>query len=339
MAIKMQRIDEVTDEEWLLCNKYNIEIVEEFLMNSPQLSPQTKKTYLSNLKIWFRWVYDNLENIPQHEVKSRDYMKYQNWLINKNHSSSDVVNKRAAISSLNNYIVLYYSDVYPMFHNFIVRGMPVPEKKAVREKNPPTKDEMELLYKTLEERQEWQKIAYLKFTFDTGCRRAESRQLRKAILDSDPIIKEKEVQDKEGNKITVDIKYYQTHQIRAKGKGTLGKLRRLRFSQDTMDAIKKWMNVRGMDDCPYVFITKYDGKINQVGESTLNNWCAKDFSKIIGRPMYPHALRSARATTSVVEDGKSIESVKNLLGHENTETTRIYVVRDEEDDADELFIE
>ena len=335
----MERVEEVTPEKWALCNEYNRNIVDEFLMNSPQLSPKTIASYRSNLRIWFNWVREHLNNIPQYEIKSRNYMMFQNWLISKKHSSSDLTNKRAAISSLNNYIVMYYSDVYPMFHNFIVRGMPKPEKKFVREKVPPTKSEMEMLYKTLEEREEWQKIAYLKFTFSTGCRREESRLLLKEVVNYEPVIKTKEVENENGEKIPTEVKYYQTHKIRCKGKGETGKIRKLKFNQDTMDAIKKWLEVRGDDDCPYVFVTKYRGQVKQVGETTLNNWCSKDFAEIIGRRFHPHILREGKATTSVVEDGKSIESVKNLLGHESTETTKIYVIRDEEEDVDELFMD
>ena len=106
-----------------------------------------------------------------------------------------------------------------------------------------------------------------------------------------------------------------------------------------MDAIKKWLEVRGEDDCPYVFVTRYGGKLKQVGESTLNNWCSKDFASIIGRRFHPHILREGKATTSVVEDGKSIESVQNLLGHNSSETTKIYIIRDEDEDTDELFMD
>jgi site-specific recombinase XerC len=153
------------------------------------------------------------------------------------------------------------------------------------------------------------------------------------------LIKDVESKDKDGNKIVLQSKSYLTEDIRCKGRGKIGKIRKLQFDQGAMDAIKKWLEVRGEDDCPYMLCTKYAGKVNQVGESTLNNWCSKDFAEIIGRRMNPHAIRSSRATTSVVEDGKSIESVKNLLGHENTETTRIYVIRDEEEDTDELFMD
>ena len=97
----MKKLLPITEEEWLQCNEYNKNIVDEFLLNSPQLSDQTKKAYKSNLMIWFNWVRQFLNNKAQYEIKSIEYMKYQNWLISMDHSSSDIANKRAAVSTLN----------------------------------------------------------------------------------------------------------------------------------------------------------------------------------------------------------------------------------------------
>ncbi len=328
----MQKISEVTDQDWECCNDYNRKITEEFLENSTQLSPKTIKSYRSNLRIWFNYVREHLDNKPQTEIKSREYLFYQNWLIRMDHSSSDITNKRAAVSSLNNYIVLFYSDVFPTFRNFIVRGMPKPEKSFVREKNPPTKEEIENMISKLEEMEAWQKIAWIRFSFDSASRRAESRQLLKNIVDYDPIVKSKTVTLEDG---TVEVKtaiYYNTHKIRCKGRGVLGSQRKLRFGEETMRAFQKWMSIRGNDDCPYMFVTKRNGKVQQVSESTLNVWCSGLLSKILGKPFHPHSLRAARATSIVVEEGKSIEAAQSLLSHASSDTTKIYVIKDEDDD-------
>lgn len=334
----MEKIEQITEQEWLQCNEYNRKIMDEFLKNSTQLSPQTIKSYRSNLMIWFNYVRENLDNKSQTEIKSRDYMFYQNHLINLEHSSSDIKNKRAAVSSLNNYIVLFYSDVYPMFRNFIVRGMPQPEKSFVREKKPPTKEEFSKLISELERLEEWQKIAWLKFSFDTGCRRAESRQLLKEVATYEPVTKVKNVELPDGTEEDRTITFYQTHKIRCKGKGKTGKVRKLKFSEDTYNSIKKWLEVRGDDDCPYVFVAKSSGAINQISQSALNVWCSGQFSQIVGRRIHPHILREARATSIVVEEGRDITAAQKLLGHNDISTTNIYVIRDDdEEDLDDLF--
>lgn len=48
-------------------------------------------------------------------------------------------------------------------------------------------------------------------------------------------------------------------------------------------------------------------------------------------------LRESRATQAVVEDGKDIHVVQKLLGHNDSSTTEIYVIREDDDSVDDLF--
>lgn len=339
----MQKISAVTDEQWSKVNEFNRFIYDDFFANNIELSDKSIKAYHSSLKIWFRWVMENLNNKKQTEIKGLDFKRYQNWLISLDHSSADISNKRAAVSSLNDYIMLYYEEEYPTFRNFINSSIKKPESSFVREKVPPTKAEMEKLITTLENsnvKDKYQKIAYLKFTWETGCRRAETRQIMKDIINANSVIKKKIVKLEDGTEEEKDVKYYKTPKIRCKGKGKTGKIRRLKFSDYSMDAFKKWLEQRGDDDCPYMFITKYNGKIGQAGETAFNTWCTDIFSPIIGRRFHPHILREGRATSIVVEENRSIEAAQALLGHQSSETTKIYVIKDDDDeDSDELFMD
>lgn len=335
----MKKLPPITDKEWAEVNEFNRFIWEDFLTNSTELSPKSIKAYRSNLKIWFVWVKDNLNNKKHIDIKPLDFKRFQNWLINRGCSSSDCTNKRAAISTLNNYIVVYYEEDYPTFRNFINKSISRPPKAFVHDKEPLTKEEFDNLIKELEEKEEWQKIAYLKYTLKTGCRRAESRQLLKSIVNIEPTIKEKTIKNEDGTEEIKRVIFYLTPPIRCKGKGKVGKVRKLKFGQEEMDAFKKWIEVRGEDDCPYMFVTKYGGKINQVSETTFNGWSRNTFQKIVGRRFHPHLLRESAATQIVVEEGRDISIAQNLLGHESSETTQIYVIRDDTDDLDELFFE
>lgn len=325
----MEKLRKASDEEWAEVAEQNRFLMQDFLQNSVELSPKTLKAYESNLRIWFVWVKDFLNNKVQADIRPLDFKRFQNWLDGRGASSSDISNKRAAVSSLNNYIEIYYADEYPTFHNFINKSIKRPVKAFVHDKEPLTKAEFENLVAVLEERGDWEKVAYLRFTFDTGCRRAESRQLLKSIVDAEPMIKEKD---------GVQFKLYQTHPIRCKGSGKTGKVRKLLFGEETMDALKKWLEARGNDDCPYVFTVKRDGVETQVSETTFNAWAEHTFTKIVGRRVHPHLFRESRATQAVVEEGKDIEAVRALLGHESSDTTRIYVIRDDSEDANDLFI-
>ena len=81
-----------------------------------------------------------------------------------------------------------------------------------------------------------------------------------------------------------------------------------------------------------------DGNVKQIAETTINKWATNVFSPILGRRFHPHILREAKATISVVEEGKNISAVQRLLGHESSSTTEIYVIADLDEELDELFL-
>ena len=232
-----------------------------------------------------------------------------------------------------------YEDEYPTFRNYVTSEMKVVSTGYVHEKQPLTPDEYIKLCKVLEDKEDYQKLAYVMFSYSTGCRRAEARQLLKEVIDYKPQRKTVKVMDENGDEVEKESVAYKTHDIRCKGRSVVGKVRKLQFGEDVMAAIKKWLEVRGDDDCPYVFITHSKDGVHQVSENTFNQWCTNTFSKIIGRRIHPHLFRESRATNLVVFEGKSIETAQKLLGHESSETTsKHYVIRDDEDDAFDAFV-
>ena len=332
------KLPTVTEEQWNKLNEFNRDITEEFLLESTNLSPKTLRQYLSALMIFFFWVYENCDDKSLLEIKSRDFLKYQNFLVRRGMSSSGVRLKRAAISSLNGYIITFYEDEHPLFKNFITKKISAPALNDLHVKQPMNAEEWELLLKDLKVREQWQKIAYLRFTYSTACRRAESRQLLKEVVNYPPIVKEKLVKNEDGIEENKTVTYYATQDTRCKGKGIIGEVRKLKFDQSALEAINKWLEVRGEDDCPYVFVTKSQGKYRQASEGLFNDWCKEDFSKVINRRVHPHQLREKRATDLVLYENKNIKAAQALLGHKNSTTTEIYVIRDGSDDVDDAFL-
>lgn len=319
---ELVRIPEVTDEQWKEVNEWNRKMTEEFLQQS-HLSPQTLAQYRSALRIFFRWAKEECANRPLHKLRPRDAIRYQNFLIHNNMSPSGVRFKRAAVSSLCGYIETFYADEYETFKNIFNRKISSPVKQNVKEKEPLTKDEYLRLVVQLRAKQLYQMTAYVTFTYASGCRRGEASLLLKEVVNY----------EKPENK-----KYFVTHPIRCKGRGIEGKVRRLVFDDIAMNAMKKWIKMRGEDDCPYMFVTKkVDGTTEPVSPSTFNKWCERVFSKIVGRYVHPHLFRSTRATHIVEESGKDIRSAQALLGHESSQTTELYVIRDKNQDLDDAF--
>ncbi|MFQ7208600.1 MAG: tyrosine-type recombinase/integrase [Coprococcus sp.] len=333
------RSNEITEEMWEDVNDFNKFIVEDFLDNQTHLSEKSIIVYRSALRIFFVWVKDNLQNKKCIDIKKKEFLRYINWLVKRGFSESGIKFKKSAVSSLNKFIENFYEDEYPTFRNFVTSEIQIPKTGNVFQKEPLTPEEVQHLCDELEKRGEWQKIAYIKFTYSTGCRRAESRQLLKEVVNYEPKRKTIEIVDENGLKHNVESVSYKTHDIRCKGRSTQGKIRKLQFGEDVMQVLKKWLEVRGEDDCPYMFVVKQkNGEVRQVGEGIFNDWCIGEFSEIVGKRLTPHGLRRSRATNLILYDHRSLETAQKLLGHESSETTQIYVIREDSDDADEAFI-
>lgn len=332
----LKKLPPITDEEWAEVEEFNRFIWDDFLTNSTELSPHTRKAYHSNLRIWFIWVKDNLNNKKQTDITSLEFKRFQNWMVNRGCSSADIYNKRAAISSLNQYLEIYYADEYPLFRNFINRSIKRPPKAAVHDKEPLTKEELDHLVTVLRERGELCKMVWVIFSFETGCRRAESAQVQKDIVNAKPIIKQVAVVDENGEEQQVESVKYLTPVLRCKGAGAAGKRRQLVFGQETMDAFNEWLEQRGEDDCPAMFVTQYGG-VRAATPETFNSWTQSTISKIVGRRVTPHDFRRTRATIAA-NDGIDIKSIQKLLGHSDSSTTELYISRMDDDDLDELFM-
>lgn len=336
------RSDEVTDELWEEVNEFNRNMVQEYLDNQTELSKATRTAYSSGLRIFFYWVKQHLNNKNCIEIKKKEFVRYLNWLTNREMSESAIRFKKSCVGQLCNYIMMMYEEEYPSFRTFVTKEMKVVKTGYVHEKIPVTPEEYVKLCEELKKREEWQKLAYLMFTYSTGCRRSETIQLLKEVVDYKPIEKEIIITSEDGDEEKAISKSYSTHMIRCKGGSIVGDRRKLKFGEDAMEALKKWLEVRGNDDCPYMFVIKVKrtGEVRPVSRSTINNWCSGLFTKILGRRFHPHLLRESRATNLVVHENKSAEVAQKLLGHKDVSTTKKhYIVRDDiDDESDEAFV-
>lgn len=322
-----KKIEEVADSFWENeVNPENRELIEDFL-SQQHLSPQTLKQYKSSLRIFAKWIYDFNRNKNITDLKSRDALKYQNWLISKGLSSSAVKFKRSSVSSLCGFIEVYYSDEYPLFRNIFSKAIPNVANVKKKEKVPLTEEEREKIIKTLKKNNDYLKLAFFLVAYSSAGRRAEIIQLKKEIANYD-IYKNKEGKEQG---------FYLAHPVRGKGRGQQGKEIRLMISVEAMEAIKKWLEYRGDDDCEYIFASKYKNGYKKISVNTVNLW-VDYFGEIIGRKINPHLIRATRSTDIVVNEGKDVRFAQKLLNHESSETTnKHYVIRDENEDLGDLF--
>lgn len=335
------RINPVS-EEWFTtkARKFNRKKIEEYLQHSPRLSPTTLQQYRSCLRIFAKWIHDFCGNKKIIDLKIRDGKAYQDWLISHNGSSTTVNLKLAAASELCEYVEKYYEDEYPLFRNPIRKGreqFPITPRK---EKRPITPEELAVLITALKERQDYQQLCYLVLTYQTACRRAESAQFEHQIAGY----------TKADAKVFTDAKgdheYYLSNEIRCKGSGRLGNVRKFKIAPDTLRYIKQWDQQRRdlvdaakvTDQANGLFVHIDKSGVRNLTPAAFAYWFG-DFSHIIGRNIHPHDLRTSRATNLVVRQHKPLEAVSVLLGHKSEETTKVFYVITNKKDSDAGLIE
>lgn len=320
-----------TDEEYReLVHEDDQELVDDFLEQQSHLSDQTLKQYRSSLMIFLKWNHDKNKNKILTELKPRDGLRFQNYLLNEGLGTSSIKLRRSTVSSFYGYLEVFWSDEYPDVRNIYSKAVPSVGSVKKKEKEPLTLNEIAKITEALEEREEWQKLAYFWFSIGSGARREEVRQVLREVADYDKFVKDGDEKN-----------YYLTNKVRAKGKGREGKVRRHYITEEAMEYIQKWVRFResnyDFDDNEHLFVTvNVSGeKVNQISASTFNVWCNEFSEYIDGKKVYPHLLRTTRATL-LSDEGVDIRAIQKLLGHEDASTTSIYIISDN-DEIDDIF--
>lgn len=320
-----------TNEEYReLVHEEDQELVDDFLEQQSHLSDQTLKQYRSSLMIFLKWNHDKNRNKELTELKPRDGLRFQNYLLNEGLGTSAIKLRRSTVSSFYGYLEVFWSDEYPDVRNIYSKAVPSVGSIKKKEKEPLTLNEIAKITEALEEREEWQKLAYFWFSIGSGARREEVRQVLREVADYDKFVKDGDEKN-----------YYLTNKVRAKGKGREGKVRRHYITEEAMEYIQKWVRFResnyDFDDDEHLFVTvNVSGeKVNQISASTFNVWCNEFSEYIDGKRVFPHLLRTTRATL-LSDEGVDIRAIQKLLGHEDASTTSIYIISDN-DEIDDIF--
>ena len=320
-----------TNEEYReFVHEEDQELVDDFLEQQSPLSDQTLKQYRSSLMIFLKWNHDKNKNKELTELKPRDGLRFQNYLLNKGLGTSAIKLRRSTVSSFYGYLEVFWSDEYPDVRNIYSKAVPSVGSVKKKEKEPLTLNEIPKITEALEEREEWQKLAYFWFSIGSGARREEVRQVLREVADYDKFVKDGDEKN-----------YYLTNKVRAKGKGREGKVRRHYITEEAMEYIQKWVRFResnyDFDDNEHLFVTvNVSGEnVNQISASTFNVWCNEFSEYIDGKKVHPHLLRTTRATL-LSDEGVDIRAIQKLLGHEDASTTSIYIISDN-DEIDDIF--
>jgi integrase len=293
-------------------------LFDEFInyLNATGKSNETSSKYYNNLQIFFVWVLDNLNNKSIIDVTKKDIMKWLNFMAGLKLSPSRIRVLRSSVSSLCNYIENMCDEEYPNFRN-IVNKVPAPKLELTREKTYLTIEDLEIIKQGLIEREDWQKLVYLCLSYDSACRRNEAFAVTKNI----------------------DFVNNKTNVVKGKGRKTFP----LYFSDETAGYIKKWLEVRGEDDCEKLFIIRKDGKVEEAKYTTLYNW-TETYSKILKQKtgknvvVYPHCFKANKLSHLYHEQKLPIDVIQQYGHHEDASTTlKSYIEKREDDVVNKVF--
>lgn len=316
-------LDKITDAMWDKVLDEHKLLMDEF-MEVNVFRDKTKRQYISCLRQWFYWVQHALNNKPMYKITKRDFLRYISFLRNRGMSSSAIGLKKAAVSSLNNYIENVVSEDDENYRNFrsFTRGLPSIPKTQTYEKVKITYEEYQDMMKVLENDENWQGMAWLATAFNVGARKAELIQFKTELLDY-PI--------PEGQN------YVLSHVILGKGRGE-GKPLEYMINKEALHYMKQWVEKRGYDH-EYIFTTKYNGEPKQMSESWSDYFCNDVLEDILGRRINVHIFKASAITYLLEVKKVPIEIVSKFVAqHEDISTTiKHYDLRNFEEERNSIF--
>lgn len=316
-------LPEVTEEMFESCNSHNVMLVRQYLETSNTLSVETLKQYRSALYQFTYYLKENLMDKPFYKVKKFDFKRYMSYLVSRGMSSSGLKFKKSAVSAfctkfIEMFIVEEYEE-YSTFRNFTTGTIDIPKNRTYN-KLPITKDEYDLMMKTLIDDENFLGAAWVATMWNVGCRRGECVQFRSEIVNYD----------------AGDKNYVMSHIVRGKGKGVDGKPIKYMIPLEVIAHIKKWLDVRGYDN-EYIFTVRYRGETQRMSKGWANDFCSEVLSDIVGRRINVHLFKNS-CVTYLLEKGVDMKLVsKYIAHHESTETTALYDLRDDESEKDSIF--
>lgn len=329
-------------EKWEKVNPENKAILEDFMldMRSRKLSPRTIEGYRQDLRILLCHIYDAHENKSVLELKKRDFRDINLWMSeglgggaedSKGRSSARVNRMHSAMNSLMTYVCDNEEDYgIEVNQSKRVPGLP---KERVKD------NEDDFFFSYSEQRQVLQRLIDMGETqiallwalaFDSGARKTELAQVEKAGF--------------------LDVTNHWTNVVR----GKRGKKFQLIYLDDTRELALKWLEERGDDKIPELFVVgKDDDKHAATGEN-IYAWvqkCSKILSEVRGEPcnIFPHSIRHSRAEClSRGEDDRlkdengnnrtySLDEIRVFMHHDSVDVTQSYLKPRDTEILNEMF--
>lgn len=329
MARKTRKVCFVTKEELKEVNPKNLVLLEEFMQYyvASDHSDASCLVIRSNLNIFFVWLKNHRNNKDFKDVKKKDILAYQGWLLSNDLSPARVRGLKSAISSLSIYIedMLDEEEEWSNFKNLANKIKPptnVPVRVKTILKDEQIEDYLQLLV-SRDNFRDAQRALALALAWASGSRISELLRFKVSFFI-------------EENKCFNGQLYKTPFPIKTKGKGRKGKpLEKYTLVHKFQPYLDHYMKHRDLMEIPnemdelFVSWDKVEKKWRPALNSTLESY-AETFSKEMNCDFYFHCMRH-NCCTEMLRAGLPESLVVELFGWSSSDLLKVYDDRTKEE--------
>jgi integrase len=330
MARKTEKVLQTSEGDLKKVLPENLELMEDFLsyLESTDHAETSLKVYRNNLTIFFIYLMKHCKNKDFVDIKKRDILSFQSYMVKNNLSSARIKNIKSTLSSCSNFIesVLDEEEKWENFKN-IVNKIPAPNPNAVREKTILEDEQCQRLLDYLVEHKQYGRACAFALAWASGRRKSELLRIKRSHIDD--------------ANLQYGALYKTPEKIKTKGAGK-GKFLNLYILKSKFKPyFDLWMEERERlgvpDEIDEIFVNKRNGVWQPAKISLLDSWSEK-FSEYLGVDFYWHSMRH-QFCTSMLKAKVPSSIVQKIIGWASGDMVNLYNDSDIDDELGEYFDE
>lgn len=331
MARKTNKVLQTSEEDIKLILPENIELMEEFLdyLETTDHSPTSINVYKNNLYIFFVYCQKHLKNKDFVNIKKKDIMNFQGYMVKNDLSPARIKNIKSTLSSLSNFIemVLDEEEKWENFKN-IINKIPSPMGQPVREKTVLEDEDCQRLLDYLVENKKYQQACAFALAWASGRRKSELLRIKRSYITDENLM--------------YRSLYKTPEKIKTKGRSSKGKLLNVYILKNKFKKyFDLWIEERKRlgvpDDIDEIFVSRRKGVWVPMKISTLDSWSQK-FGEFLGVDFYFHCMRH-NFTTAMHKANIPASVIKDLVGWESLEMVSLYTDVEVDNELGKYFCE
>lgn len=292
-------------------NPENLKLMDDFsaYLASTKRSRSTIRVYQNDLLIVFVFLLDHGSNKAFVDMKKRDIVALQNWLINEHGNSPARVHRiKSTMSSLSNYVENILDDEYPNFKN-IIHKIESPVLEPVREKSVFNEAELDDILQKLVDQGEYEKACMVALARYSGRRKAELVLFKTSYFKPENIV--------------FGSLYKTPEKIKTKGRGDGKFLCCYTLAKPFRPYLDLWLDERKRLGITSEWLFPNPKNPDEpIQISTMNSW-ALSIGKMATKPFYFHALRH-HYVTYLTQAGLPENVISSIMGWEGTAMVGVY---------------